>query len=73
MTDREIKVLNRIPKKYRGHIVNLSISETNGFDSKGRWDYTITYDNDEQFIFGNQSYMFYMLKEYSVGGYYVSP
>lgn len=75
MTDREIKILNRIPKKYREHITNLSISETNNYNNRGQmlYDYTITYDNGTEVIFDNQKYMLFMLKEYSVNGYYVAP
>ena len=75
MTDKEKKVLNRIPKKYRGHIVNLTIEETENYNDRGQkfFNYTITYDNNTEFTFDNQAYMIFMLKEYSVDGYYISP
>lgn len=46
MTEREIKVFNRIPKKYRQHIVSLSIKESGDFNERGRMlnDYTLLWD-----------------------------
>lgn len=75
MADREIKVLNRIPKKYRKHIVKLEIEETDYYNDNGRklLNYIITYDNGIEVTFDNQSHMIYMLKEYSVNGYYIAP
>lgn len=75
MTDKESKLLHRIPKKYRKHIVDLSISETSYYNDRGQilYDYTLTYDNGTEVTFKNQAYMFFMLKEYSVDGYYIAP
>lgn len=75
MTEQELKVLKRIPKKYRKHIVELEITESLYFDDRGHkiYNYTLTYDNDMKYTFDNQSYMLYMLKEYDVNGYYESP
>lgn len=75
MTEREIKVLNRIPKKYRGHIVSLSITESGCYNDRGQMldDYTVTWDNNDEHTFNSQAHMLFMLKEYSVNGYYEAP
>ncbi len=75
MTDREEKVLKRIPKKYRKHIISLTITTTNNFSNRGQmlYDYILTYDNGTEFNFDNQAHMLFMLKEYSINGYYVAP
>ena len=75
MNEREMKVLKRIPKKYRKHIVSLKIEKTDYYNDRGQqiYYYTITYDNDQEVTFDNQAYMLFMLKEYDVDGYYVAP
>ena len=75
MTEKEMKLLNRIPKKYRKHIVSLSIKESGDYNDRGQRlnDYTLLWDNDEEHTFQNQEYMLFMLKEYDVNGYYVAP
>lgn len=74
MTDREIKILNRIPKKYREHIVNLKISKSGCFNEKGQElnDYTVTWDNDDKYTFQNIEMMIYLIKENTINGYYVA-
>ena len=46
MTEREKKILNRIPKKYRKHIVELKVSETEDYNDNGRmlYNYTLIFD-----------------------------
>lgn len=75
MTEREAKLLNRIPKKYRKHIVSLSIKESGYYNNRGQRlnDYTLMWDNDEVHTFNSQEYMFFALRKYDINGYYVAP
>ena len=76
MTKKEIEVLRRIPKRFKKHIINLTIRESGDYNSKGRErnNYTVTYDNGDKHTFQNQNYMIWMLKEYTDdSGYYNSP
>lgn len=75
MTEKEMYVLKRIPKKYRKHIVKLTITRSGDYNSRGRElnNYTITYDNGDWHRFQNQNYMLWCLREYDEDGYYVSP
>lgn len=53
MTEKEMKLLNRIPKKYRKHIVSLTLKESGDFNDRGQMlnDYTLIWDNDEEHTF----------------------
>ena len=75
MTEKEIKLLNRIPKKYRVHIATLKISKSGYYNERGRelYYYTLTWDNGDHHTFDNQEYMFFMLREYTLDGYYEAP
>ena len=67
MTENEIKLLNRISKKYRGHIITLKISKSGYYNERGRelYHYTLTWDNGDCHTFDNQEYMFFMFREYT--------
>lgn len=73
MTTKEINILNRIPKRYREHIVELTITKSGCFNDIGQElnNYTLTYDNGEEVTFENINYMIWALKEYTVEGYYM--
>lgn len=75
MTSREQKTLNRIPKKYREHIVSLTISKSGDFNDRGQelWDYTVEWDNGDVHTFQSIEYMLYLIKECTAeDGYYYS-
>ena len=71
MTEHELKVLKRIPKKYREHIVSLTIEKSGDYNERGQElnNYIILYDNDLEVTFQNQNYMIWHLKEYTNDGY----
>lgn len=71
MTEHELKVLKRIPRKYREHIVSLTIEKSGDYNERGQElnNYIILYDNDLEVIFQNQSFMIWHLKEYTDNGY----
>lgn len=73
MTQKEINTLKRIPKAYRQHIVELTISKSGDFNDRGQQlnDYTVVWDNDDEHTFQNIEMMIYLIKEYSIDGYYV--
>ena len=73
MTTKEMNTLKRIPKKYREHIVSLTISESDDYNDRGQRlnDYTVVWDNDDEHTFQNIEYMLYAIKENTVDGYYV--
>lgn len=75
MTEKETNVLNRVPKIYRKHIVCLEINKSGCFDSRGKElnNYCVTWDNGDVHTFQNIKMMLYMIKEYSINGYYVEP
>lgn len=75
MTEKEVKVLNRIPKKYRNHIVSLHIEQSGCYNDRGQMlnDYTLMWDNNEEHTFNSQEHMLFMLREYNINGYYVAP
>ncbi len=75
MTEREIKVLTRIPKKYKKHIVSLHIEESGNYNDRGQMlnDYTLMWDNNEEHTFNSQEHMLFALREYDINGYYVAP
>lgn len=74
MTERELKILLRIPKAYRKHITELTVTESGWYDpDTGRplKNYTITYDNSDEHTFQNVRYMMWAIKEYTDdNGYY---
>lgn len=75
MTQKEINLLKRIPKKYREHIVSLSISKSNDYNDRGQQlnNYTVVYDNEEEHTFQNIYMMIELIKYYTTDdGYYVS-
>lgn len=65
MTQKEMNTLKRIPKVYREHITNLTISKSGDFNDKGQKlnDYTVTWDNDDEHTFQNIEMMIYLIKE----------
>lgn len=67
MTEKEMCILSRIPKKYRKHIINLAISKSGDYNSQGRdiRNYTVTYDNGDEHVYQNQNYMFWHIREYT--------
>ena len=67
MTEKERRILNRIPKKYRKHIINLAISKSGDYNFQGRelLNYTVTYDNGDEHVYQKQSYMLWHIKEYT--------
>ena len=71
MKENEMRILKRIPKKYREHIVNLSISKSGYFNDRGQElnNYTLIWDNGDEHTFDNQSYMIWYIKEYTENGY----
>ena len=71
MTEHELKVLKRIPRKYREHIVSLTITKSGDYNERGQElnNYIILYDNDLEVIFQNQNFMIWHLKEYTDNGY----
>lgn len=74
MTQKEMNILKRIPKAYREHITELTISKSGCFNDRGQElnDYTVTWDNDDEHTFQNVEMMIYLIKENTVDGYYVS-
>lgn len=74
MTEREMNTLKRIPKVYRQHIVDLTISKSGCFNDRGQElnNYTVTWDNGNEHTFQNIETMIYLIKEYSIDGYYIS-
>ena len=75
MTNQETKVLNRIPKKYRQHIVSLIIRKSGYYNDRGQElnNYIVTWDNGNECTFDNQAHMIFMIREYNIDGYYVAP
>lgn len=76
MTSTEINILKRIPRKSRKHIVNLTITESNDYNERGRRlnNYTVTWDNGDEHTFQNIEWMLYMIKEYTWDdGYFSGP
>ena len=73
MTNKEMNILKRIPKKYREHIVSLTISESDDYNDRGQRlnDYTVVWDNDDEHVFQNIEFMLWAVKENTVDGYYV--
>lgn len=73
MTDKEKKLFEKIPQKYRKHITNVKIELSDDHNIRGQrlYNYTLIYDNGDEVTFQNQGYMLYMLKEYSANGYYI--
>ena len=74
MTNKEMNTLKRIPKKYREHIISLTISESDDYNDRGQRlnDYTVVWDNDDEHTFQNIEYMLYAIKENTVNGYYTA-
>ena len=74
MTNKEMNTLKRIPKKYREHIISLTISESEDYNDRGQRlnDYTVVWDNDDEHTFQNIEYMLYAIKENTVNGYYTA-
>lgn len=73
MTEKERRILNRIPKKYRNHIINLVISKSGDCNVQGRelLNYTVTYDNGDEHVYQNQYYMFWHIREYTNAEEYI--
>lgn len=76
MTEKELKLLKKIPKRYRKHIISLTISKSGEYNKRGQeiHNYRLIYDNEDEHIFENQEYMIWLLKEYTNDdGYFVAP
>lgn len=73
MTTKEMNTLKRIPKAYRTHITDLTITKSGDFNERGQElnNYTVTWDNDDEHRFQNIEMMVYLIKEKTVDGYYV--
>ena len=75
MRAKENKLFNAIPKKYRSHIDRIKIEKSGCYNDRGQElnDYTLFYDNGTEVTFQSINQMLFMLREYSIDGYYVSP
>ena len=74
MTERELKIFNRIPKRVKRHVVNLSMEKSGNYNDRGQelYRYTVTWDNGEEHEFENQKMMLWLLNYYADDdGYYV--
>ena len=71
MTAKELNTLKRIPKRYREHITNLSISKSGDYNERGQEliNYTVTWDNGEEHTYQKMDYMVWHIKEYYVEGF----
>ena len=69
-----MNTLKRRPKKYREHIISLTISESDDYNDRGQRlnDYTVVWDNDDEHTFQNIEYMLCAIKENTVNGYYTA-
>lgn len=68
-------MLKLIPKKYREHIISITVEKSDNYNDRGQQlnRYTVTWDNGEEHHFDNQKYMIWAIKENTVNGYYVAP
>ena len=73
MTTKEIKTLERIPKKYRKNIVELTITKSGYYNEQGRElnDYTVEWNNGDTHTFSTIEMMIHLIREYDINGYYV--
>lgn len=65
--------LKRIPKKYREHIVNVDVEDSDDYNDRGQRlkNYIVTWDNGDEHTFQNLEFMLQAIKENTVDGYYV--
>lgn len=68
-----VDYLKRIPKKYREHIVNIDIEDSDDYNDRGQRlkNYIVTWDNGDEHIFQNLEFMIQAIKENTVDGYYL--
>ena len=71
MTEHELTIFNRIPKKYRQHITEVQIAKSGNYNDRGveLTDYTLVYDNGDIHTFNNLNFMLWKLREYTYRGY----
>ena len=71
---QENSILSKIPKRYRTHIEDVEVSLSDDFNNRGQQlrNYTVIYDNGDEFTFQNLEYMLKSLKEnIDEEGYYI--